>query len=159
MARKTSNSAGKDDTLGDVIPIEELTPERFRLEIAGLLDAPECQDNDTCRSIAIKLAVLLAKHYDRKTLDPMRVWHRVETAMKTGIDKRTEDAGEMVSQMFEHVKADVGGLTGDNDFLDLLKSMEAMSRGQIEQLAAYINKALYVVIAHARSERKKGVAK
>lgn len=122
--------------------------ETFRREIAGLC-LPEKGDGDRTQSreMAVRLAALLARHYNRDVLDPMKLWDRVQTAMASAVSQDYGDPTTVVSAMLDHVKADGGKVGRDADVAAILAELE---QSDSEAVWQYIRKAIYPILVFAR---------
>jgi len=131
----------------------------FRQKLAGLIEE-ETASPEIYRELAAKCVCFLARHYNRDVLDAKAIWHRIESAIKTGFAKYNGDPTILLSEMLEHVKADIGRTVSDPDFIELLSLLRGVDKNWSEGFARYMNGALYTAIVLGRvkweSEKEKG---
>lgn len=123
----------------------------FRLRLAGLCSEKRDAGVEAYRPLATRIVVLLARHYNRETLDPTALWSRIETAILSGVEKRAGSPETMLSAMLEHVKAPAERVARDEDFAALLGELAAQDQAFLDGLAGYLRKATYAVMMFARS--------
>lgn len=136
-------------------PLATLTCEEFRRRLAGLVvdDDITTLDADVLaeqRNMAMQIGLLLARHYNRDMLDRMKIWQRLESALRVGVSQAQGDAAAMLSTMLEHVKAEASRVSGDPHFQALLTRLCKLSNHQLEGLRRYIGQTIYAVIVFTR---------
>jgi len=138
--------------------ISKESKEGFRQKIAGF--AIEEEDSpDVYREISSRIVCFLARHYNRDVLDPKAIWQRIESAIKTGLAKSSDNPEVFLSSMLEHVKAEIGRAVSDDEFTELLSVFSHTDANWMKGFNSYLMTATYaaMVIGRARwEEEKKG---
>lgn len=151
-------------------PISLLTNEQYRQLIAGILDPHEQispENHEGLKQLAVELVLLLARHYNRDTMDPLKIWDRLGSAISTAHAKTP--AGEpwlFINICLEHIDAKRGRLLSDSSLQKILDVFEDESPEFAIALIHYLKSRDYVVLTQAKmaweqekSSSKKGVKK
>lgn len=141
--------------------VPELSQKSFRQMLAGLVEESADVDYKTYRKVAARICALLAAHYNRDALDPLKLWKRIESAVRLGVEKRTDDPGSLLSTALEHVKADPVRATKDPELSQLLAELDDASEEWMRGLCAYFRQSLYSAMVFGRQaweERKQRTA-
>ncbi len=132
-------------------PVNEMTSQEFRQQIAGLASYDAETDPQEYHDMAVTIAVMLARHYNRQTLDPIKLWKRIETALKSGVVK-AQGPKAIVSAMLGHVKADPANVARDSAVLSIIEDMESKDKQWIQNFAEFVRTTIYAVMVYAREE-------
>lgn len=138
--------------MNEVAELTNLSQDEFRRRLAGLHSDQPPQGASVMRGVSVRLAVMLARHYNRDALDPKALWGRIETALRSAAEKRLDDPAVMLSAMLEHVKADAASVARDNEFQAMLAELADMGSRNLESLGNYLHRAVYAVMAFARQQ-------
>lgn len=87
--------------------IEPLDAERFRQELAGLIERHEGDHEPSdFSSAAVQLCIALAEQFNRDSLDPLTLWDRISSGIIASAAKVDDgDLDRFLSLCLEHVKA------------------------------------------------------
>lgn len=138
--------------------VPTLSKETFRQALAGLVEESGPMNYGEYRELAARICALLAAHYNRETLDPIKLWTRIESAIKTAVEKATDDPASLLSAALEHVKADATRVTKDAEFMALIEALDGLDDNAMKGLRQYLRKSLYTALVFGRKawdERKK----
>lgn len=101
--------------------------------------------------MAIELCLLLATHFNRKTLDPMTLWTRIGTALATSSVKVQDgDMGRFITLCLEVVKAHPGIFAADEKALKLIEALMGKSSEWRQSFVRYVAARSYIIIILGR---------
>lgn len=143
--------------------LQAMAYDEFRRKLAGFEDKDRVTPDDIrgYRTDASTLCRLLAELFGDE-LDRLTLWSRIDSAIRTSCAKATDGNLELlVNLCLEHVKADAGRASGNEDLERLLLSFNSMSDEKRRGFAAYLKNNTYSVIVHGKSawEIRKGEMK
>lgn len=133
-------------------PPPGLTPEQFREMLAGVTVSDEPQGaTDAWRSAGARLVALAARHFNREELDPITLWMRIESGMRSALAKSPDgEPDRLVSALLEHIRADAGYAIGDPETGSLIRDLRAQSAAWRSGFVAYLSTALYAAMVAGR---------
>jgi hypothetical protein len=114
-------------------------------DLAGHAELPDM----SYRGLSVRIAVTLARHYDRDTLDPTRLWDRVDTALQLAGGGLISGA-EMLSAMLEHVKASAARVARDAECRELTGELADIDDAALSGLSRYLQTCRMAVVVFAR---------
>lgn len=129
--------------------LQQISKAEFRSRLAEVAQSAGTEDRSALKQTSEQIGCLLAKHYNRKELDILKIWHFVEKAFRVGVS-RGVDFPTMVSAMLEVVRADSGRVASDEQLLGLLTNAETKPDGWFEDLKAYIRTSIYPIVVYSR---------
>jgi len=127
-----------------------LDHQEFRRRIAGLVTSKRDCGSAEYQAYAVRCGVVLARNYNRDLLDPMALWGRIETAMLSGIEKRSDDPASVISAMLAHVQASGDSVSRDADFSALLRDLSGKDDAWMDGFCSYIRRSIYAILVYAR---------
>jgi len=138
-------------------PLEELTTEQFRQQLAGLIDPREeidLGDREDTRLAAIDFVACLPQIFG-ESLNRLTLWNRIGTAIETAYAKTVADDVEFfISEVCRQIQAGSAAARSEA----LARSLTTVSAWEIEKREAWLNHLatrLPTVLVYARMEWEK----
>lgn len=134
-------------------PLPQLNAERFRQELAGLIDdtrqAPRLGDD--FKSHAAQLCVLLARHYDPDAKDRLALWEHIAKALSLACQKvDTGDLDLFVTLCLENVRAQHSTVISNEQSAWFIGALTEQEESWRLGFVRYIQTHSYVVLVHGR---------
>lgn len=145
--------------------IEVLDCVEYRRKLAGLSDTAGGEDGfaDQYRALSSECVLLLAICFNRKQLDPVTVWTRIDSAIQKGLaDCDGEDVDRFLSTTLEHVLANINVSATQVDAVRIQQSLLKLHGDERVYFLQYLAKHRYVAVVLGREkweERKAELAK
>ncbi|MGD8707068.1 MAG: hypothetical protein PVI88_00105 [Nitrosopumilaceae archaeon] len=144
--------------------INQLTPEEFRLKIAGLLDplgqmddlGKKSMEDEVIRFVSI-LPEVFGDNLDRKTL-----WERIGNGLVSSLAKAGGDVELFVNHCLDYVKADSGKAAANENLHYFISTLSTRDKEWKQQFLRTIEKKHYLIIVKSRdtwNKNKKGGTK
>lgn len=134
-------------------PLGTLDAARFRQELAGLIDEEESGEfsPDDFREQAAMLCYVLARLYNRKVLEAMKLWERIGTALATACEKVDDgDLDRFVSICLDHVKATHSRVAADEHAAGILAEITEQDESWRLGFVTYVKSHSFTAIIHGR---------
>jgi hypothetical protein len=132
--------------------LERLTPEQFRQQLAGLRDerGSAAFSIDAFREHATNLGVALALVFNRKSLNPVTLWTRIDSAIQTGITAANgADIHALINTACEHVMASPNAVLSA-EFGGLIGPILDMEDDEAYAFIRHLARSRYTLIAFTR---------
>lgn len=145
--------------------IELLDCAEYRRQLAGLSDTAGGEDGfaDTYRELSSECVLLLAICFNRKQLDPITLWSRIDGAIQKGLaDCDGEDVDRFLSTALEHVMANINVTATQPDAVRIQHDLLALTGDERIYFLQYLSKHRYVAVTLGRDKwetRKDEIAK
>lgn len=130
----------------------------FRQKLAGLVDPDSSDDSDVGemreeqKRLATELCLMLATHFNRKTLEVVTLWSRIGTALATASVKVQDgDMSRFCTLCLETVKAHPGIFAADENAHALVTNLIGKSPEWRQSFVRYIADRSYIVAILARA--------
>lgn len=144
--------------------IAQLTPEEFRLKIAGLYDplgqlddmGSKAMEDEVIKFVSI-LPEVFSDDLDRKTL-----WERIGNGLVSSLAKSNSDIELFINNCLEYVKADSGKAAANENLHYFLSTITTRDLDWKQQFLRTIEKKHYLIVVKARdrwNKSKNGGAK
>lgn len=138
-------------------PLERFDAVLFRQKLAGLAD-PESSDDsadgalhDEQKRMATEVCLMLATHFNRKTLDPITLWSRIGTALSVSSAKVQDgDLSRFLTLCLETVKAHPGIFAADENAMALVSELTEKPAEWRQSFVRYISSRSYIIIILGR---------
>ncbi len=134
-------------------PLPRLDAERFRRELAGLIDdapQPERLEADF-KEMSAALCVLLARHYDPNAKDRLQLWEHISKSLALACAKVSSgDLDMFVSLCLDAVRADHGQVVANEQSQWLIGCLTEREESWRLGFIRYIQTHSYVVLVHGR---------
>lgn len=136
----------------------------YRRQLAGLSDTAGGEDmvSDQYRDLSSECVLLLAICFNRKSLDAVTIWSRIDSAIQKGLaDCDGEDVDRFLSTCLEHVLANINVTAAQPDAIRIQQSLLKLSGDERVYFLQYLAKHRYVAITLGREkweERKADLA-
>lgn len=140
----------KSDTLA---PLEPLDADRFRRELAGLIDEERSGVHKPAdfREQSAMLCYCLAKVYNRDVLEAIKLWERIGTAIATACEQVDDgDLDRFISICLEHVKASHSKVAADDEVGHVLAEITESEESWRLAFVNYLKSHSYTAIIHGR---------
>lgn len=144
--------------------ITELNAEVFRQKLAGLADASAGEDMfpDDYRELASDFVLLLAIGFNRRELDAVTLWSRIDSAIQKGLaDCDGEDVDRFVSACLEHILAPINVVATHGTALEIQSTLTKLQDSQRAYFLQYLSRHRYaaIVLGREKWEQHKDVQK
>lgn len=129
----------------------------FRQKLAGLAD-PDCLTEDGAarfavehKKAAVEMCLMLATHFNRKTLVVTSLWSRIGSGLMTSAAKVQDgDLARLCTICFEHVKAIPSILAADDRAAELIEKLSGESPEWRQSFVRYLVSHSYAVLIFGR---------
>lgn len=139
--------------------LQQLTPEQFRKQLAGLTDVRDSGvlSSEGMREHGTNLAVAMAVAFNRRKLDVKTLWTRIDSAIQAGITAANgADIHALIDATCGHVLASPNAVVSD-EFAALIGPLFDLDDDEAYALVKYLSRSRYTVIVFAKrawEERK-----
>lgn len=137
----------------------------YRRRLAGLSDTAGIEGGfaDTYRDLSSECVLLLAICFNRRELDAVTLWTRIDSAIQKGLAECDgEDVGRFLSACLEHVMASINVAATQSDAVRIQQQLLALHDDARVYFLQYLAKHRYVAIVLGREKweaRKAELAK
>lgn len=137
----------------------------YRRRLAGLADTAGIESGfaDQYRELSSECVLLLAICFNRRVLDAVTLWSRIDSAIQKGLAECDgEDVDRFLSSCFEHIQASVNVTATQVDAVRIQQQLLALLDDGRVYFLQYMAKHRYVAIALGREKweaRKAEIAK
>lgn len=105
------------------------------------------------KRFATELCLMLATHFNRKSLEVVTLWSRIGSALATAAAKVQDgDLATLITLCLEHVKAHPGIFAADDIAVKLVAALAEKTPEWRQSFVRYIATRSYVVIIFARAK-------
>lgn len=141
----------------------ELTPQEFREHLAGIADPSNDLkefEEENVKQEAIRFCTILAKFYNRESLDPMKLWTRIATALQVMYQKYNGDIEVVINEALNHIKADSSYVINEDGFQSFMDMIITRDKKWHDTFILYLEHKSFIVLSQAKrrwEEVKKGM--
>ena len=132
--------------------VQQLNPEKFRKELAGLTDPatrlPD-MDLDVIRHEVINLCLISAELFS-EDLDRKTLWERIGHGLETGVAKCGGDWEILVEDLLEYIKANPGEVAANAKMKNLMTDMALKPREWKDQFIRLCETKRMFILVEAR---------
>lgn len=131
--------------------IDKLTPQEFRLKLAGLNEKEELSEpvKENLKQEAIRFVSILPKVFG-DNLDRMTLWDRIQSALTTSCSKYPNDISKFINATLEHIQANISRNEDSEILFSIISMLESRPKDFQDGFIQYINKNTYVVSIFAK---------
>lgn len=132
--------------------IETVDCEDFRRSLAGLASTDAAvYDAEAFKAAGIKLGFVMAKLFNRKSLEPITLWERIGNGIRSASAKvGNGDTDYFISLCLEFVLAKDSLVAADEDCGALIFEMANQEEAFRRQWIRYLHNRVYVITTFAR---------
>lgn len=139
--------------------LPRLSPESFRRMLAGLADdTSEPGWLEDFREAGARLALIMARFYDRTKLEPIKLWERIGSGIAAACEQVDDgDLDRLISICLDHVCASHSAVAADQEFAPVIQTLSERDESWRLQLVRYLKTHSYTILIHGRKlweERK-----
>lgn len=122
--------------------------------MAGLIDPTEKVSPEThegIKKLAVEFVTLLARHFNRDTIDALKLWERIGTAIESAYAKTP--AGEpllFLNLCLEHIDASRSRVLSDPEADRIMEMFENEDQAFAVSFIGYLKSRDYVVLTQAK---------
>lgn len=164
MDAKTDAKMNTEQPTASPPLIGELTPEQFRLKLAGLADpdaapqGPSPQDaaltqhatTDVIRATAIQFIAILPELFG-ESLDRKTLWDRIGTGLQSAYAKTPGcDHEYFIQQVLDHIKSEPAKAAGNARLAEILAAIGEWQDANRQAFISCFNSRLIPMLVHAK---------
>lgn len=127
----------------------------YRRRLAGLSDTAGIEGGfaDLYRDLSSDCVLLLSICFNRRQLDPVTLWTRIDSAIQKGLAECDgEDVGRFLSACLEHVMANINVCATQTDAVRIQQSLLGLPNDGRVYFLQYLSKHRYVAIVLGREK-------
>lgn len=139
-------------------PLPRFDANLFRQKLAGLADPDSLDESDVGemreeqKRLATELCLMLATHFNRKTLEAVTLWSRIGTALATASVKVQDgDMSRFCTLCLETVKAHPGIFAADEKAHTVVSELIGKSPEWRQSFVRYIAGRSFIIVILARA--------
>lgn len=137
--------------------MNQLTPEEFRLKIAGLYDplgqiddiGTKALEDEVIRFVSI-LPEIFSDNLDRKTL-----WERIGNGLVSSLAKSSGDMELFINYCLEYIKADSGKVATNDNLHYFISTLSTRDNDWKQQFLRTVEKKHFLIIVKSRDSWNK----
>jgi len=127
----------------------------YRRRLAGLSDTAGIESGfaDQYRELSSECVLLFAICFNRRALDPVTLWTRIDSAIQKGLAECDgEDVGRFLSSALEHIMASINVTATQEDAVRIQRSLLNLTDDARVYFLQYMSKHRYVAVVLGREK-------